>query len=543
LLEEDVTVTINEMGVYINNAMVTVADLEADNGVVHVIDAVLMPQIDGCSDITACNYDAFASGDADFCIFPDDNYDCSGFCVDPIACNYAEEPYGVSIYSENFESFNAGDYVSSSNSWNTWSSSGGGTEEDAQVDNGLAHESDNSLPIYASSPFGGPMDVMLTVGLDGGVYEASFWMFIPETYSGYYNIQEDTAPGVGWAFDVTFASSGDFQVVADAVTVAGGSFPLGQWFEIHHLVDMDNDMITLTIDGVAGDSFPFDSSFGGINFFSFGDGISLPFYIIDDIEINTYNGIVPGACTYPGCQDLSASNYDAEAGCSADCNYLTYDCASIGDEEWVDEVMGLFPEWQEAMHGVAWEGEWVFNVPATVIEPVSGVSYGIHHVDWGEVSGLPSWATGDYSLGDLDASSQHCIAASGVPSESGIHELTASGEVFISIFGSEFSIGQQTYSAWLEVLENPNPIPGCMYPLASNYLPYATSDNGSCVFFGCTDPDAADFNPFANIDDGSCGEGCDPTDDAGCSTDANNDGAVNVTDLLLLLGEFGLECE
>ena len=42
LLEEDVTVTINEMGVYINNAMVTVADLEADNGVVHVIDAVLV---------------------------------------------------------------------------------------------------------------------------------------------------------------------------------------------------------------------------------------------------------------------------------------------------------------------------------------------------------------------------------------------------------------------------------------------------------------------------------------------------------------------
>ena len=28
-----------------------------------------------------------------------------------------------------------------------------------------------------------------------------------------------------------------------------------------------------------------------------------------------------------------------------------------------------------------------------------------------------------------------------------------------------------------------------------------------------------------------------------CSTDANNDGAVNVTDLLMLLGEFGLECE
>jgi len=43
LLGTDVTVTINSNGVYIDNAMVTVADIIADNGVVHVIDAVLLP--------------------------------------------------------------------------------------------------------------------------------------------------------------------------------------------------------------------------------------------------------------------------------------------------------------------------------------------------------------------------------------------------------------------------------------------------------------------------------------------------------------------
>ena len=43
LLGADVIVTINSMGVYIDNAMVTVADITADNGVVHVIDAVLIP--------------------------------------------------------------------------------------------------------------------------------------------------------------------------------------------------------------------------------------------------------------------------------------------------------------------------------------------------------------------------------------------------------------------------------------------------------------------------------------------------------------------
>ncbi len=40
---KDVTVTINDDGVFINDAQVTVVDIPADNGVVHVIDAVLLP--------------------------------------------------------------------------------------------------------------------------------------------------------------------------------------------------------------------------------------------------------------------------------------------------------------------------------------------------------------------------------------------------------------------------------------------------------------------------------------------------------------------
>jgi len=44
ILGKDIKVTINEDGVFINNSKVIVADIEANNGVIHVIDAVLVPQ-------------------------------------------------------------------------------------------------------------------------------------------------------------------------------------------------------------------------------------------------------------------------------------------------------------------------------------------------------------------------------------------------------------------------------------------------------------------------------------------------------------------
>ena len=251
-----------------------------------------------------------------------------------------------------------------------------------------------------------------------------------------------------------------------------------------------------------------------------------------------------GSCTYPGCQDPDASNYDPSAGCAGDCLYLAYDCSSIGDNAWTAEDIGLFPDWQQAMHGVEWTGEWVLNVPATIVEPGSGVVYGIHHMDWTGVEGLPDWVeSASYELGELDASAQYCIAASGTPIAPGLHELTATGEVFISIFGQPFSIGEQAFSAWLEVADNPNPILGCTYANAVNFLNYANDDDGSCLFAGCTDSIAANFNPIATIDDGSCGEACDSAGDSTCQADNDGDGVITVSDLLILLGEFGATCE
>jgi hypothetical protein len=54
---------------------------------------------------------------------------------------------------------------------------------------------------------------------------------------------------------------------------------------------------------------------------------------------------------------------------------------------------------------------------------------------------------------------------------------------------------------------------GCMDPIALNYNPFATIDDGSCIYqndstgadiYGCMDPAALNYNFLATIDDGSC---------------------------------------
>ncbi|MBL7831053.1 MAG: fasciclin domain-containing protein [Saprospiraceae bacterium] len=80
---KNITVTINNDGVFINNAKVTVADLIADNGVVHVIDAVLLPPTISVVDIItgspvhntleaavlAAGLEGALSGDGPFTVF------------------------------------------------------------------------------------------------------------------------------------------------------------------------------------------------------------------------------------------------------------------------------------------------------------------------------------------------------------------------------------------------------------------------------------------------------------------------------------------
>jgi hypothetical protein len=52
-------------GVMVNNATVTAADLLSDNGVVHVIDAVLVPSLANISDLDASKFEVYPNPSSD----------------------------------------------------------------------------------------------------------------------------------------------------------------------------------------------------------------------------------------------------------------------------------------------------------------------------------------------------------------------------------------------------------------------------------------------------------------------------------------------
>ena len=112
----------------------------------------------------------------------------------------------------------------------------------------------------------------------------------------------------------------------------------------------------------------------------------------------------------------------------------------------------------------------------------------------------------------------------------------------MSLFGAPFPVGEFAFEQVITVAENPNPIVGCMYIGAQNYVAFATADDGNCIIPGCTDSQALNYHPIFNVEDESC---LYPEDFGGvsnCPSDINGDGLISVGDLLVLLGQFGLSC-
>lgn len=167
--------------------------------------------------------------------------------------------------------------------WTTWSGATG-TTEDGIISTEQANSAPNSFKILTTAAGGGPQDVVLKLGnKTTGRYELKWMYYVPAGKQAYYNIQNVVPIGAGsWNLDAFFqaANHGEVRVGAGPI-LAEFTYPNGEWFEVRHIIDLDNNLLSLWVDGQYVIKMAYPNNLGGIDFYGIDNNHT---NYIDDVE-------------------------------------------------------------------------------------------------------------------------------------------------------------------------------------------------------------------------------------------------------------------
>ena len=412
-----------------------------------VNDVCIGGVIDGCTDPTACNYNANATvddgscADLDLCgVCAGDNSTCGG-CTDSTACNF--DPAVViddgSCLTLDQCGVCGGD---DSTCGGCTDSTACNYDPDAILDDGscladgLAFSLTLLLDNYPGETTWDMTDSTGAVIASGGPYSGAGTTVVENFCAGdgcyTFTIYDSFGDGICCSF-----GSGDYTLTVDGAPVAsGGEF---------------GDFESTT--------FCVGSGFGCT------DATACNY----DPDATTDNGACDFSCY--GCTDAESCNYDPDAtiddgSCVGEGVQVT---VSITTDTWPDETTWTLTDSTGSVVG-------------------SGGPYGASGTTY-----EASFCLGDgcYTFEIVDSFGDGIYAPGG-------YTLTVDGNVIAS--GSDFGTGE----SFAFCTDNLNF--GCTDPNACNYDPDAGLDNGTCDYscIGCTLETACNYNPDATIDDGSC---------------------------------------
>lgn len=499
----------------------------------------------GCTDPAACNYDATATQDDGSCLSNDDcgvcggdNSTCSG-CTDAAACNYD----ATAIFDDGSCLSNDDCGVCGGNN----STCSGCTDPAACNYDATAIFDDGSCILggedltvtiltdnYPAETTWSVTDAAGNVIAAGGPYEAAGTEYVEQVCvdAGCYTFTINDSFGDGIC--CTYGE-GSYSVTSNgSILAAGGEFATSESTEIC-----------------------LGSGFGCT------DATACNF----NPEATTDDGSCDFSCT--GCTDPEACNYDATA--------------TIDDGSCIapDPVEGC-PTCDYPLNIV--EAGLVGGAAGTAVSTAASGTLGVIDValNWTNVNGDASWAADmQIEIGLPDGS---CVAIGGYnlvsactdlgnyavvwPTEwqvttSGAYAtsvdlsgagLTGTGLWSFTVVNGYTTGGGADYDVTLTLnglcTSDSIDIPGCTDPSACNYNPLANVDDGSCDFAscsGCTDPTACNYNPDVTEDDGSCEftscAGC--TDPMACNYDAGatiDDGTCLMADACGVCGGDNTTC-
>ena len=203
-------------------------------------------------------------------------------------------------FSDDFESYTAGDLIAVANSdWTTWSNSPGGTD-DCEVSDSQAYTGNNSLYLMSESANGGPDDIVLPFGgeYSDGEFALEFYMYVDDGYGGYFNIQGTDPHGNDWAMDAYFIQDGNLLVYSDAASIEQltGTFPLDTWFKVNVDVNLADNVWEVSIDDTSLGTFSNGiNSVASLNLYPWNGtdigGNGEASYYVDDISFDVSQAI------------------------------------------------------------------------------------------------------------------------------------------------------------------------------------------------------------------------------------------------------------
>jgi len=248
----------------------------------------------------------------------------------------------TTLFSDDFESFNAGDHVAQNDAsgyWTTWSGATGGSEDGVvSADYNYTTSGANSMMISGSN------DQILKLGnKTSGTYEINFYYYVETGFGGYFNFQKYEAPGNEWAVEVYFHEDGTGRLDQNGDHTF--TYPKDTWFLITTTIDLDADLATMSINGTQVHQWPFSQQadgtagtlqLGGIDFFAGVEQSSgeTPKFYTDDVEyIQTVQGSDPPQV------DVSVTDITTSGTANE-----TFDISNTGDQDLNYTVYVTYPQ-------------------------------------------------------------------------------------------------------------------------------------------------------------------------------------------------------
>lgn len=228
---------------------------------------------------------------------------CSAICPEPGDCSLPP------VVFENLDEYTLGFVGPQSDVWTTWSGAGGeGTAEDATVSDEQAFSPPHSVKIEGQN---GPVDALVLLGNQTtGNWLLQFKMFVVAGRNGYYNIQDDEAPGQQWNLETQFNASGTVTIAGQTAT---GTYPQGEWFDVIHRIDLDNGVASLAVAGQHVLTWEYGPGWkiGAIDLYP--TNVGPHEYYVDDIELRPLEPCPEGAIICDGFETYLLSEVSAQS--------------------------------------------------------------------------------------------------------------------------------------------------------------------------------------------------------------------------------------